>query len=213
MAFDFSRSVAARCIDWRAARRAVAEADGGAGQTRSDRRVNIARGRSGRTLAAFLRMPGAPLHSVEIAIDKAYTAASFGLPTARWTELLAVALARRAPGPVQRPRFSLFGGGLPLREADGADRCDRRLGRRAKTRTRRSRRLSRRGDRTDQLRRRSTMDNPELAPHGDGGRASAPTCTTSAGLAAADDPRLRPGVSGHGQLASAMPRAREGRGA
>ncbi|QLD50982.1 heme-binding protein, partial [Paraburkholderia fungorum] len=30
---------------------------------------------------AFLRMPGAPLHSIDIAIDKAYTAASFGLPT------------------------------------------------------------------------------------------------------------------------------------
>ena len=39
-------------------------------------------------LAAFLRMPGAPLHSVDIAIDKAYTAVSFGLPTHQWTEAL-----------------------------------------------------------------------------------------------------------------------------
>jgi len=73
---------------------------------------------SAGTLAAFLRMPGAPLHSVEIAIDKAYTAASFGLPTARWTELLAGHSPAVRQGLVQRPRFIAFGGGLPLREAD-----------------------------------------------------------------------------------------------
>jgi uncharacterized protein GlcG (DUF336 family) len=33
----------------------------------------------GGNLMAFLRMPGAFLHSIDIAIDKAYTAASFGL--------------------------------------------------------------------------------------------------------------------------------------
>ena len=37
---------------------------------------------------AFLRMPGAFLHSVDIAIDKAYTAASFGFPTHQWMGLL-----------------------------------------------------------------------------------------------------------------------------
>ena len=116
MAFDFSRSVAARCIDWRAAA-AVAVA----AAARADalgRRVNIAVVDSAGTLAAFLRMPGAPLHSVEIAIDKAYTAASFGLPTARWTELLAGHSPAVRQGLVQRPRFIAFGGGLPLREAD-----------------------------------------------------------------------------------------------
>jgi uncharacterized protein GlcG (DUF336 family) len=69
--------------------------------------------RSGLTVA-FLRMPGAPLHSIEIAIDKAYTSASFGLPTDRWDEVLkqhSTALARGLP---LRPRFVMFGGGLPI---------------------------------------------------------------------------------------------------
>ncbi|HSN79754.1 MAG TPA: heme-binding protein, partial [Rhodoferax sp.] len=46
--------------------------------------INIAVVDLGGNLAAFLRMPGAPLHSIDIAIDKAYTAASFGLPTSQW---------------------------------------------------------------------------------------------------------------------------------
>lgn len=35
-------------------------------------------------LMAFRRLPGAPLHSSDIAIDKAYTAVSFGMPTSQW---------------------------------------------------------------------------------------------------------------------------------
>ena len=50
--------------------------------------VNVAVLDASGVLAAFLRMPGAPLHSVEIAIDKAYTAASFGLATSQWQEVL-----------------------------------------------------------------------------------------------------------------------------
>ena len=67
-------------------------------------------------LAAFLRMPGAPLHSVDIAIDKAYTAVSFGLPTSRWTEVLQSHSPAVRDGLVQRPRFVAFGGGLPIVE-------------------------------------------------------------------------------------------------
>ena len=52
-------------------------------------RVNAAVTDGAGTLMAFLRMPGAFLHSVEIAIDKAYTAASFGLPTSQWPQILA----------------------------------------------------------------------------------------------------------------------------
>jgi len=67
------------------------------------------------TLMAFLRMNGAFLHSIDIAIDKAYTAASFGFPTSKWggvigdDELLRIGLN-------QRQRLVLFGGGLPLVE-------------------------------------------------------------------------------------------------
>ena len=66
---------------------------------------------------AFLRMPGAPLHSIDIAIDKAYTAASFGVPTAQWLELIGDEEALRIGLP-HRPRLVVFGGGLPIREAD-----------------------------------------------------------------------------------------------
>ena len=64
-------------IDWAAAHACVGAAVKAAGVL--GLRVNVAVVDAGGVLAAFLRMPGAPLHSVDIAIDKAYTAASFGL--------------------------------------------------------------------------------------------------------------------------------------
>lgn len=80
-------------------------------------RVNIAVTDAAGTLAAFVRMPGAPLHSVDIAIDKAYTAVSFGLPTSRWHSVLASHSEAVQQGIVLRPRFVAFGGGLPMVEA------------------------------------------------------------------------------------------------
>jgi uncharacterized protein GlcG (DUF336 family) len=64
-------------------------------------------------------MAGAPLHSMDIATDKAYTAASFGLPTGRWQEALASHSDAVRQGLVLRPRFVAFGGGLPI-TASGA---------------------------------------------------------------------------------------------
>ena len=58
-------------------------------------------------------MPGAFLHAVDIAIDKAYTAASFGFATERWMSILESDPAVRA-GIVQRPRLVVFGGGVPI---------------------------------------------------------------------------------------------------
>ena len=77
--------------------------------------VNIAVVDASGNLAAFLRMPDAPLHSIEIAIDKAYTSASFGLPTSAWTEALASHSAAVREGLPLRPRMVCFGGGLPVR--------------------------------------------------------------------------------------------------
>lgn len=81
--------------------------------------VNIAITDQAGLLASFIRMPGAPLHSIDIAIDKAYTAASFGLPTSQWQ----AALAKHSPavrdGLVRRPRFVAFGGGLPITVEEG----------------------------------------------------------------------------------------------
>ena len=64
--------------------------------------------------AAFVRLPGAPLHSIDIAKDKAYTAVGFGLPTSRWYEVLQQHSAAVREGLPQRPRFVGFGGGLPI---------------------------------------------------------------------------------------------------
>ena len=80
-------------------------------------RINVAVTDASGTLAAFLRMPNAFLHSIDIAIDKAYTAASFGFPTSKWggvigdDELLRLGLN-------QRQRLVLFGGGLPIVAGD-----------------------------------------------------------------------------------------------
>ena len=79
-------------------------------------RVNVALVDAGGVLAAFLRMPGAPLHSVEIAIDKAYTAASFGLPTARWHDELKTHSAAVREGIVRAHASVAFGGGQPIVE-------------------------------------------------------------------------------------------------
>lgn len=62
---------------------------------------------------AFRRMDGAPLLSVEIAADKAYTAVAFGLPTHAWFDFI-----KNDPpllhGIVKTPRLVVFGGGYPL---------------------------------------------------------------------------------------------------
>lgn len=79
-------------------------------------RMNVAVVDTGGTLAAFLRMPGAPLHSVEIAIDKAYTAVSFGLATSQWHVALQQHSSAVREGLALRPRFVAFGGGLPVLE-------------------------------------------------------------------------------------------------
>ncbi len=108
-----SHSIANRCITAAAAaaatQAAVAKAEA------LGIRINVAVTDASGTLMAFLRMPGAFLHSIDIAIDKAYTAASFGFPTSKWggvigdDELLRIGLNQRA-------RLVLFGGGLPVVE-------------------------------------------------------------------------------------------------
>lgn len=109
------QSVALRLIDWSAAAQIVQAAAAHAQQLGIQ--VNIAVVDPGGNLAAFLRMPGAPLHSIDIAIDKAYTAVSFGLPTGQWPEALLSHSEAVQRGIVLRPRFIAFGGGLPILES------------------------------------------------------------------------------------------------
>ena len=62
----------------------------------------------------FKRQPGAPFHSIDIALDKAYTAVSFGRATGKWEARLSGASEMLRQGLMQRDRFVGFGGGLPI---------------------------------------------------------------------------------------------------
>lgn len=64
-------------------------------------------------LVAFLRVTGAPFHSSEIARDKAFTAASFKMPSADVHGLVSGSDALRE-GITRRDRMVMFGGGLPI---------------------------------------------------------------------------------------------------
>lgn len=113
-------SVTQRTIDAPAALRAVQAAIRHA--TQIGVRVNVSVVDAAGVPAAFARMAGAPLHSIDIAIDKAYTAASFGLPTGEWQAALQSHSEAVRAGLVLRPRFVAFGGGLPIVE------CGERIG-------------------------------------------------------------------------------------
>lgn len=82
-------------------------------------RVNVAVVDPSGVLCAFLRMSGAFLQSVEIAIDKARTAAGFGLPTRALYDIVKGDRALEL-GLIRRDGTVLFAGGLPL--MDGANR-------------------------------------------------------------------------------------------
>lgn len=68
---------------------------------------------------AFLRMPGTALHSAGIAMDKAYTAVSFGRPTGDWPSVLNGKSDAVRDGLLRRERFVAMAGGLPIL-VDGA---------------------------------------------------------------------------------------------
>lgn len=102
-------------IHWRAAADMVAAAS----QKAEDLgiRINVAVVDKGGNLLAFQRMNGAFLHSIDISIDKAYTAAGFGFPTHKWMDEIRDVPQMRE-GIVHRDRLVIFGGGLPI-ELDG----------------------------------------------------------------------------------------------
>jgi uncharacterized protein GlcG (DUF336 family) len=64
-------------------------------------------------LQVFRRMDGAPLLSVEIARNKAYTSVAFGIPTDQWYDFIAEDQPLRV-GIVHTPRLIVFGGGYPI---------------------------------------------------------------------------------------------------
>ncbi len=74
-------------------------------------KVTIAVTDAGGHLVALTRNDGAPFLSINVAIDKAWTATSFGLPTHVWADVIA------NPGVAQlahQPRLVAVGGGVPI---------------------------------------------------------------------------------------------------
>ena len=65
-------------------------------------------------LKAFSRMDGAPLLSVQVAQDKAYTAAGFGLPTHGWHDFIKNDPPLAAGATTGIDRLVIFGGGYPI---------------------------------------------------------------------------------------------------
>jgi uncharacterized protein GlcG (DUF336 family) len=80
-------------------------------------KINVAVVDRGGNLMAFLRMPGAFIHSIDLAIDKAYTAASFGFPTKAWMGAIGHDDGMKF-GFSNQPRLIVFGGGVPIRVGD-----------------------------------------------------------------------------------------------
>ncbi len=77
-------------------------------------RVCIAVVDDGGNLVEFRRMTGAPILSIGIAQNKAYTSVAFGLPTGKWYELI-----KDEPpllhGIVHTPNLVIFAGGIPIK--------------------------------------------------------------------------------------------------
>ena len=69
-------------------------------------------------LKAMLRMDRAPLLSLQVAQDKAYTAAGFGLPTDQWHEFIKNDPPLAAGAASGIDRLVIFGGGYPIKVAD-----------------------------------------------------------------------------------------------
>jgi uncharacterized protein GlcG (DUF336 family) len=80
--------------------------------------MSIAVHDAGANLIGFLRMDGAGLMTAGVAQDKSYTAASTGMPTGKWFDVIKDDEPLRI-GIVHTPRLTVFGGGYPI-FVDGA---------------------------------------------------------------------------------------------
>ena len=94
-----------------AARRMIAAAEAKAREIGRPMCIAIVDGDG--TLKAYSRMDGAPLLSVQISQDKAYTAISFGMATHEWHEFVKDDPPLR-DGIIKTDRLIVFGGGYPI---------------------------------------------------------------------------------------------------
>jgi uncharacterized protein GlcG (DUF336 family) len=69
----------------------------------------------GGVLKGFSRMDGAALLSVQVAQDKAYTAAGFGLGTDQWHDFIKNDPPLAAGAAAGIARLVIFGGGFPIK--------------------------------------------------------------------------------------------------
>lgn len=103
-------------ITTEAARRLIAAAEARAREMGKPMCIAVCDGDG--TLKAFSRMDGAPLLSVQIAQDKAYTAISFSMATHDWFEFV-----KNDPpllhGIIKTDRLVVFGGGYPIQTDEG----------------------------------------------------------------------------------------------
>ena len=65
-------------------------------------------------LKAFCRMDTAPLISIQIAQDKAYTAVGFGIPSHGWYDFIKDDAPLALGAPTGIDRLVVFGGGYPI---------------------------------------------------------------------------------------------------
>lgn len=68
----------------------------------------------------FHSMDGAKLTSINIAIDKAFTASGHRLPTSAYKEIVWPGGAAYGINGTNGGRFNVIGGGVPVLDADGA---------------------------------------------------------------------------------------------
>jgi uncharacterized protein GlcG (DUF336 family) len=85
-----------------------------AAAARTDQKATSAVVDAAGHLNAFARMDGAPVLTIQIAVDKAYTAAGFGLATGAWHDLIREDAPLALGAPAQISRLISFGGGLPI---------------------------------------------------------------------------------------------------
>jgi uncharacterized protein GlcG (DUF336 family) len=93
--------------------RAIVEAAVAAAE-RTDQRFSIAVVDAAGHLNAFARMDGAGVMTIQVATDKAYTAAGTGTATDAWHEFIKNDAPLAVGAPTQINRLVTFGGGIPV---------------------------------------------------------------------------------------------------
>ena len=105
-------SVDQKNIHWQAANKLVEAAVVWAVELKVS--INVAVVDGGGHLTAFLRMPDSAFHSIDIAINKAYTAMSFGMATSEWGAVTDTLTPLCKTSLLSQDRLMTCGGGVPI---------------------------------------------------------------------------------------------------